>query len=570
MKSMIKEFKNIYNVMNIHKNKKLYSEITIKDFKDIFYFIKGYEHRFVVASIMLIITSLIVLPIPWLTKIAIDDLVYNNGTDRFFTILIVISGIYLLKLMLSFITKYLFIHLNNRILANLQRSIFKKILKFPLSYFDENPSGYILGRIQETKNLSALFSPSLTNQFIMIGEFFFSLFILWHINWQLTLITIMILPVYFYIIKFSLSGIKIVTKKMLEHNVLLLEKTQEIFSGIRTIKLFASEKKETDKFNNSLTAYVDSNIKQNLLLSVLTELLIFLGSVLSVIMLWQSGIRIIAKTLTIGSYIAFISYSSKLVGAIQSLASFNLTLQSIVVSLKRIKQIMEYVEEDNRGEKKIRLEGNISFNNVDFSYNNSRQIFRNFSFSINSQERIGVFGSNGSGKTTLIKLLLGLYAPQKGQILIDNINLTDIDLSNLREQIGIVSQDIFLFNDSVINNIKYCQPDLIDSEILKIILDLGLNHIFDNMPKKLTSTIGECGCKLSGGQKQIIALLRVFIKKPKFLIIDEGTSNLDVKTEVKIKEIIMNYFKNITTIIITHNSMYDEIIDKKINLDKIQ
>lgn len=541
-------------------------DISFSKLKILLPYFKIHLGNFIIASIFLIISSFITIPVPYLTKIVIDKVLLGSKNAKLLVNLVIIMAIlHIARSVFSGITQYLFTKLNQEIIATLKSELFKKILKLPFSFYDQAQTGYLLSRIGEIEGLGFFFSSTLVSQLIRLGEFIFALFMLFYLNWKLTLVALSILPFYYLALKPLSQRITYITKDVLESSAKLMGKVQERISGAEVIKLFATEEREAMEIEKGFKEISRKNILQSIIFTLFSEFNITLIALGGLLILWRGGLDIINGSFTLGSYIAFTSYVQRLYGPIQSLATFNFTIYPALVSLKRVTEIMEMAKEEE-GEITInKLREGISFVNVSFSYDGKNKVLENINLDIKVGEKVAIVGPNGSGKTTLIRLLLRMYKPLEGKIFIDGIDLDKIKLSSLREKIGIVSQNIFLFNDTVRNNISYANPNISDNEINNLLKEIDLYHFFmEGFPNGLDTIIGERGVRISGGQKKVIAFLRAILKNPEILILDEATSEIDTRVEEKIFKFIKEKMKDTTCVIITPKDLPKETFINKI------
>jgi ABC-type multidrug transport system fused ATPase/permease subunit len=328
---------------------------------------------------------------------------------------------------------------------------------------------------------------------------------------------------------------------------------QEVVSGIQTVKSFATEEKEKRKMNDSMQSVYKSSLLQNIFLGVSQEIIGFVSNLSSLMVLLISALLIINHQFTIGLYFACLQYANNIFKPVQVFASAGMILQPMVVAINRINEYFEIVGEDNNPNRKKYLnsfKGKIVFHNVSFFYDKGKTILKNISFAINAGEKVIIRGANGTGKTTIIKLLLQLYSPQNGEIYIDDYNAQTIILSNIRKRIGLVSQDIFLFNDTILNNLLYGCDDYSQTK-LNSIIEKFCPFIYD-LPNGINTFAGESGNNLSGGQKQAISIVRAILKRPDILLFDEGNTNLDNQSRNNLMDLVNEYFVDKTCIFITH------------------
>jgi len=297
----------------------------------------------------------------------------------------------------------------------------------------------------------------------------------------------------------------------------------------------------------------------------------FIGGLGSLAILWYSGMEIIANRLTLGSYFAFTAFLGYLYNPIQTLISINAIVQRGIISLPRIFEILHTRTEYDVGERIVNLNGqinNISYENVVFSYDGSKPILKGITFTINAKDKVAIIGKSGAGKTTLINLLLKFYKPISGEILVNNININKVDTKELRQKISVVFQTPFIFSGTIADNIRIGNVNANKEEILQAAKVADIYDFILSLPQGLETEVGERGVRLSGGEKQRLAIARALLKKPYILILDEATSELDVETEKKIFDSLYEAFKNIIIIVITHRLHNIVKADKIIYLEK--
>ncbi len=405
-------------------------------------------------------------------------------------IIIILVGIQLLKLVISFVTNYIFNILNQNVIVSFKRDLFKKIIKLPLSFFDNNQTGYLMSRIGEADRLGYFFSNTFTRILISILEFIFCLFIIFYMHWKLALVSIIILPLFYLTSRYYSKGIRHASRELMEKGAKVSKQFQESLSGINTIKEFTAEKKETKKINENLTSYMQSSIASNLLQSISSEVLALFGIIGGIVVLWFGGSEIIKGSFTIGSYIAFSAYLGNLYGPTQTLSGIGIMFQPAITAIHRIKELTDLSgEENDKGIKIANIKGDVEFKNVNFSYN-SKDVITEINLKIKYGEKILITGPNGSGKSTLVKLLLGLYSIKKGKLLINNYRINDISLSSLRERISIVSQHTFLFNDTIKNNIIYSKPAAKEEEFINAAKLAGISKFIKKLENGYDTNIG--------------------------------------------------------------------------------
>ncbi len=558
---------NINSVLKILKTRNPKNQrLKFSHFKRLIPYVKKHWKKVTIASFLMIIVSLFALPVPLLIKYIIDDVITAKNFHLLSILVLLLVIIQFSKLILSFFTNYFFNILTQEIQLTIKNDLFKKILVLPLSFFDTNQTGYIMSRIGEVNSLGFLFSNSVVRIVIAVFEFIFCLSILFYMHWKLTLISLIILPFFYLLAKFYSQGIRKASKDLYEKSAYLSSQLQESISGVETIKTFASEKKESQKIHHNLKKLMQSSIRSNIMQSISGEILALVGALGGFAVLWYGGGEIIRGNFTIGGYIAFAAYLGKLYGPTQIFASLSLTIQPASIALIRVNELFDLTSDSEDKFRIVKLSkpiGRIEFKNVSFSYDYKKDSIQNISFAIEKGEKVAFVGANGSGKSTIIKLLLGLYQTRRGKILIDNQDINEIILSTLREKISTVSQNTFLFNCSIKNNIRYSKPRAKDEEIIQAAKNAGAYDFIMNLDRGFDTIIGEQGKKLSGGERQKTSISRAILRNADIIILDEATSQLDTESEEKIKKMINEKFAFTTCIIITHKQ------PTNLNLNKI-
>jgi len=547
---------------------KQYINASSKKLNLVIYYILDLKKWGIIASIFMIIVSILALPSPYIMKIIIDKVLVQKNLRLLNWLILLLVGLQLAKLVFSFLSSYFFGLFSQEALTRLKKDLFHRLLHLPLSFYDKTQSGYLLSRIGEVEGLNFFFSNTMVR--IVIGgfEFLFSLVILVHLNWRLTIISLLILPFLFLATRVYAKNIRRVSREVMEKAALVSRRIQDTLSGVDVVKVFSAEERETARLHHYLESYKQASLKRVMVFSFSSELLSLIGAVGGFLVLWYSGWDIIRGNFTLGSYIAFSGYLAKLYGPTQLLASVGLSFQPALTALQRVEELMSLEkEEKGRGRRLAFLRGEIEFRGVTFSYN-QRPVLRDISFKIRSGEKILITGPNGSGKSTLVKLILGLYRPQEGEILLDGQKIEELSLESLRERISIVSQNTFLFNDTIWNNIHYSQPEASAKEVKEAARFSGAEEFISQLAEGYNTLVGERGKKLSGGEKQKIAIARALLRRADILIFDEATTHLDKESAMRIGEIIASTFKEKTCLIISHQMKGFQGIDRVIRVER--
>lgn len=527
------------------------------------------ENKIIVLfTCLLFITAVITSLIPAkITQLIIDKGFIAEDYEKILLYSIILLVLYISKVVCDFLTNKFFINISTNLIKRLKDEIYKRILYLDMSFFNKKQVGYINSRINEVNTIDVLFSTTTLSLFSSFFQFIIAYLILLNINWKFVLVMSAPIPILMFI-SHKISGI--VKKQIddsLDNNALYSGKVTESISGIENVKAQALEEKEEEKISLYNTKMSNSNKKKSNTINNFSGGMSLISNILSVLIYIVGGWFFVKGELTLGAFLAASAYVSKLYSPIFTYSSTMILLQPAIVSLKRIgKLFFEELNTDDETETKSKLTeiNKIDFKDVSFSYNSEKQLINNFNLTINKGDRIIIKGENGTGKSTLFRLLLKLYKVDKGVISINDVCIKNINKNDIVNKIIYVSQRIFLFNDTIINNILYgldnYDKDKLD-ELLKI---LNIKKLIDRLNKESDGLIGDNGSNLSGGEIQKIALIRALIRNPEFLILDEAMTNLDIES----RNYIRTYINNIkcTLIVVDHTHYLEEICNKEIYL----
>ncbi|MBE3140830.1 MAG: ABC transporter ATP-binding protein [Thermoplasmata archaeon] len=502
------------------------------------------------------IVSVLMLPFPYLLKIVFDRVIPSKDVHLLSLIIALLVGAQITKTLFALLTDYQFNLLSQEITASMKRHLFCRVLGLPLSYFNTAHTGYILSRAEEVESIKSFFSNISMRLLLGFFDFAFCLTIMFSLSTKLTLLSLCLLPVFYIIIRYSSRVSRRLARIAFESAAEVTRHIQDSLSGVEVIKFFNAEKRETDKLGIYIDDHKTNIIRKNTSFAVSSELVSFIGALGGYIVLWACGIDIIKGTFTIGSFLAFSAYAARLYGPTQILANVGITLQPTLVAADRYFELIDLSGEmDSKNRLKIRgINRGIEFIDVSFSYEKN-QVLSNINIDIKSGEKVLLTGPNGSGKTTLIKLLLGLYKANKGLIIIDDHNIAELMLSSLRERISVVAQNTFLFNDTIRNNILYSCPDAKEEQLHEAAKLSGAYDFISRLERGFETVVGERGVRLSGGEKQKIAIARAILRDADVIILDEAHTHLDERSEHILYELIWGIFRKKTCLIISHKNI---------------
>lgn len=475
---------------------------------------------------------------------------------------------------LEIVQGYLGARYQQEMVYGIQVKLFDHVLRFPISFFKNSQTGYLLSRISaDVDSIPMLYSIVIAMGLENLMYIVFTFIILFTLNAKLALITLCIAPVYLVINAFFGERIRSISHRERESNAQVSKEIQEVLSGVEMVKSHATEEKEVKKVSDRIKDVVNARVINTLLMTSAQFFIRGAQFFFTILVMWFGYQEISAGTMSIGDYIAFSTYVAILSGSLNSIFSAYLAFQRILASADRIMELFNTVSEDDRGvsgkrsiipEKVI---GEIKYDKVSFSYDKDVPVLNGISFNIPPGGSISIVGPSGVGKTTMVNLLLKFYEPQSGAISLDGTDLAEINRKWLREQVGIVSQDTFLFNDTVENNIKYGMPDATKEEVIDAAKRAKIDRDISKFPKGYDTVIGEKGIRISVGQRQRLSIARAFLRNTPILILDEPTSSIDTETENEIKESLRELMKGRTTIIISHRMSFANLSDTILVID---
>ncbi len=537
------------------------------NFKSIITFVGPYWKKGVVPVFFLFISTIISFSYPLFSKWAVDDVVINKNISRLPMLAIFFLVLVSLQQLFSYLNSVTFFKFQKNSILDIQVKLLRKIFYYPMEFFDSNHSGYMTGRIRgDVAGLSYIFSDALVRTVMDIVKFFGVLFILLGMNVKLTLITISVVPFLLIKILHSKPGIRSMNEKILEENAKLTKALSDTFQGIEVLKSFSREEEGIKRTETGLKSFQEVEVERNEIMARYRNIVEFIVRCGEVLLLYFGIREVTTGGLTIGSYMAFGGYLLILYAPIRNIGNMNILLDYARRSYQRIKDLLDILPENN-GEIELEKIEKIEGKNLFFSYNGSGAIFRDLGFSVQKGDKVLLEGCSGSGKSTLLKLLLGLYRPKQGQIEYNGIPLPHIDIGKLRQRVGYISQNIFFFNTTIRDNILLDNnghkktgivnpgkdnQGVSDERLWKLLEQCRLDQRVRSFAGGLYEEISEKGNNFSGGERQRFALVRALVKNPDIIILDEGTSNLDSKTEKEILEMIEAQFERKIIIRVTH------------------
>lgn len=518
---------------------------------------KPYRKKMTLASILLIITTLITLVPPYLTKIIVDDVI-GNPTPVVGLLLLVIAlgATQLLQVGLDILSGYLGVWVGSRLMRDLRKEAYDSLVDLSLSFFDRSQISQFIGRVNsDVESIRQFLTDGvmyITGQILMLLAIFGVMF---SMDWRLTMLCIIPTPFIFLLSKFIWPYVRnrwySQWRSINKLNMLVGDSLQ----GIRVVKAFGQEQQEKDRYHKNSEVVMDENVRTDGLWNGIFPIFSFVTGIGLLLVWYFGGQAVMNGRITLGVLMAFISYLGMFFGPLQWFSQSLNWMNQAFSSADRVFEIIDAKSEVPESPNPVRLEevkGEVKFDQVTFGYEAHRPVLKDVSLTVQPGEMIGLVGHSGAGKSTLINLVSRFYDPNQGAISLDGFNLRDLKQDDLRQHIGVVLQETFLFDGTVAENICYSKADATPAEIMRAAKVANAHDFIVEMADGYDTRVGERGQLLSGGQKQRIAIARAILHNPKILILDEATASVDTETERKIQEALSRLIKGRTTIAIAH------------------
>ena len=515
-----------------------------------------YKGLSILALLFILMTSIVATAIPLLAQYYIDNFITKNIAKAGLYILIIYFGLFILRVVFTFLGEYYFAKVAHSIVRDLRNDSFANLQKLGMSYFDKTPVGSVVSRLtNDTQAVADMFGTIFSSFLNTILMFVVTLSAMIALSWQLTIYMILFIPVmvgsvYLYQ-KLSSRLVEISRAKISEMNT----KLSESIEGMKIIQAFNQEQRLIDEFgevNNEHLRYYTKSLKVD---SILLRPAMALFKVLAYgVIVMYFGLTFESAGFTAGIIYAFIQYTNQLFNPLIELMQNFSILQTSIISAGRVFTLIdneEYEPEQKESDYKI-SRGDIEFKNVSFSYDGKRDVLKNISFSVKNGESIAFVGATGSGKSSIMNLFLRFYDYDRGEILIDGVNIKDYSSKELRNSVGLVLQDPFLYHGTVESNIKMYNESLTREDVIEAAKFVDAHNFIDKLEDKYDSLVTERGSTFSSGERQLLTFARTIASKPKILILDEATANIDSETEELIQHSLEKMRKGRTTIAIAH------------------
>ncbi len=542
-----------------------------KLFKRLLAFTKPYRAVFYFVAFAAIIMSGLAVLRPYLLELAIDNSMVPKDGEGFMKYIILMIVVLMLEVIFQFAFIFYTNWLGQSVIRDMRQKLFRLMVSFKMKYFDKSAVGRLTTRaVNDVETISSIFSEGL---FMIISDLLKMVVIagfMVYQSWRLSLIVFIVLPFILYATRVFQKAMKAAFEDVRNQVANLNTFVQERITGMKIVQIFTREKKEYERFQEINKDHRKAWIRTVWYNSIFFPIAETTGAVATGLVVWYGGLNVIGGgVITLGIITAFIQYAEMLFRPLRQIADKFNTLQMGMVAANRVFGILDTKSHiaDNGTVDYKSTAGEIEFKNVRFGYNEDEEVIKGISFKANPGETVAIVGATGAGKSTIINLLNRFYEINSGDILIDGIPLKDYKLASLRGQIAVVLQDVFLFADSILNNITLNNPNISEAEVIAAAKEIGVHKFIQSLPDGYHYNVKERGSMLSSGQRQLISFLRAYVSKPSILVLDEATSSVDSYSEELIQNATDKITKGRTSIVIAHRLATIKKADKIIVMD---
>lgn len=517
--------------------------------------IKENKFRLFLAMVCMLVIAVATSATAFLVKPVLDDIFFNKDTTMLKIIPLVVVLIYLLRGLGMYGQDYLMNYVGENVIKDLRNDLYNRIQDLPIAFFHKEQTGVLMSRITNDVNIikamvSTAVTGSLKDSFTILGL----TFVIFYRDWKMALFAFVVLPIAFFpVVEFGRRVRRISTgcqEAMADLNAFL----HETLAGNKIVKAFGMESYEKKRFFNKTLDLFKLEMKAVIARSLSSPIMEFLGGLGIAFIIWYGGYKVITGSSTAGTFFSFMAAVLMLYDPVKKLSGLNNAVQQGLAAADRVFDIMEMESDIKERKDPVTIKRGphrVTFENVFFKYDDV-MVLKDINLDVKDGEVLALVGMSGGGKTSLVNLVPRFYDVTRGTIRIDEIDIRDVSISSLRDQMGIVTQEPILFNDSIRNNIAYGNRNATDKEIIKAAEAAYAYDFIQNFPNKFDTNIGELGGRLSGGEKQRICIARALLKDAPILILDEATSSLDAEAEMLVQKALENLMKGRTTFVIAH------------------
>ena len=551
------------------KSKKIFD---VSLFKRLLTYIKPYQGIFTISLICVVGLALFGALRPYVLKEAIDTQIALKKYDGFLIYIIIMLGLLVLEVVCQLLFIYYASWLGQSVVKDIRVKLFKHMLKFRMTYYDKSSVGVLITRaVTDMERIADIFGQGLFMIFSDILKMLVVAGFMYAMNWKLSLIVFTTLPLIIFATKIFQKYMKLAFEDVRTEVSNLNSFVQERITGMKILQLFTREATEYKKFQEINTRHKKGWLKTVWYNSIFFPIAEFLSSLTMGVVIWVGGISVVSdQTASVGDLMAFIMFIPMLFRPLNQIANKFNTLQMGMVAADRVFKVLDtHSQIDDTGSLVAdHFKGDISFKNVRFSYVKGEEVLKGISVNIKAGETVAIVGATGAGKSTIINLLNRFYDIDSGEIIIDGKNIKTMTLNSLRNQIAVVLQDVFLFADTILNNITLGNPYVTEEDVIRAAKSIGIHDFISSLPNGYNYNVKERGVMLSSGQRQLISFLRAYMTNPSILILDEATSSVDSYSEQLMQDATEAITKGRTSIIIAHRLATIQKADQIIVLDQ--
>lgn len=541
-------------------------------FRQLSRFVKPYRGVFIAVALFAVLSSIFSTAQPYLIKVAIDNYITPKDYEGLVRIVYILIALLCAEVTMQFLFSYYSNWLGQTVIRDVREKLFAHLLRFKMRYFDKSSIGVLVTRaVNDMERIGEIFSSGLFEMASDLLKMFVITIVMFVIDWKLALISYATMPLILYFTRWFQRSMNAAFVEVRHQVANLNAFVQERISGIKVLQLFAQEREELENFKKINEKHKQAWLKTIWYNSIFFPIGDLCVSITIALIVWFGGRQIIGDNVyDLGNIFLFIQLSQQLFRPIRHIADKFNTLQMGIIASDRVFAILDTeTDTETGGQKELKeVKGNIKFEDVRFEYIAGEEILHGISFEVKEGETIAIVGATGAGKTTITNLLNRFYDLTSGAIYIDGVNIEEYTLSSLREHIATVLQDVFLFADSIYNNITLKNPAITEEEVIAAAKSIGVHNFLMSLPEGYHYNVKERGVMLSAGQRQLIAFLRAYVHKPQILILDEATSSVDSHSEKLIQEATDKMTEGRTSIIIAHRLTTVKKADRIIVLDK--